>query len=150
MRTIIPPPLQGLLIGVAMWLVALGLPMLAAPFPGYKYLAALLFMAGAIIEIIAILTFIRRKTTVNPMTPSNASVLVVNGLYRFSRNPMYLALLLVLAGWALWLGNAANVALVAVFFWYITEYQIKPEEAALKEKFGDEYEQYRKRVRRWI
>ena len=84
------------------------------------------------------------------MQPEKATRLVVGGLYRISRNPMYLGMLMVLIGIALWLGNPLNIALIGLFVALITELQIKPEEARLAEVFGDEYAAYKTRVRRWI
>ena len=105
---------------------------------------------GVLIEIIAVGQFFTERTTVNPLTPGKANKLVVSGLYKYSRNPMYVGLLFVLIGFAVWLGNPVNLLVLSIFFFAITELQIKPEERALSEKFGEEFDAYRRRVRRWL
>ena len=84
------------------------------------------------------------------MQPAKTTSLVAGGVYRFTRNPMYLGLLLVLAGWAVFLSNALAFALLPAFIAYIGRFQIAPEERALAAKFGTEYEAYRTEVRRWL
>jgi protein-S-isoprenylcysteine O-methyltransferase Ste14 len=78
------------------------------------------------------------------------ALVVTGGVYRISRNPMYLGFLLALAGWAVYLSNAAAAGLLPAFVAYMTQFQIKPEERALLAKFGSEFAQYTSRVRRWI
>jgi protein-S-isoprenylcysteine O-methyltransferase Ste14 len=86
----------------------------------------------------------------NPTKPSATSSLVTNGVFRFTRNPMYLSLLLYLVAWAVYLANWLALLLVPVFMLYITRFQIKPEERALSAQFGPEYASYKARVRRWL
>ena len=150
MRLLIPPPIQGLIFGAAMWLLARFLPQFAMSFPGQIYIAGICFVIGVGIELIAVRAFFAAKTTVNPLKPENANKLVISGLYKISRNPMYLGLLIFLTGWTIWLGNPLNVGLLVLFVAYITYSQIKPEEAVLREKFGSDYDDYCRRVRRWI
>jgi len=150
MRLLIPPPVQGLIFAAIMWGAARAVPQLSADFAGQLYLAAGFAIAGGVIEAVSAIAFFRAKTTVNPLKPANATRLVTGGLYQYSRNPMYLGLLLLLIGWAIWLGNLAAAPLPVLFIAAITWAQIMPEEAALREKFGDEYEAYCSRVRRWI
>lgn len=75
---------------------------------------------------------------------------MIAGPYRFTRNPMYLGMVLILLAWCLWLGNAAALLALAAFVGYITRFQIVPEERALAGRFGAAYEDYRRRVRRWV
>lgn len=105
---------------------------------------ALLLMAAAI------MAFIRSRTTINPMRPSNASRLITSGVFRLTRNPIYLGDALALAAWAVWLGNFWVFWLVALFVAYIDRAQIAPEEAALRQTFGQAYTDYCARVRRWL
>lgn len=133
-----------------MWLLARWAPLFEFSVPGQSVLAAGLMALGLAIDIVSVLAFLRAKTTVSPLQPDKANTLVVSGLYRISRNPMYLGLALLLTGWAIWLGAAASFLIVAGFVAYITLFQIKPEEAALEETFGDEFTAYCARVRRWI
>ena len=107
-------------------------------------------LAGLTIVAIAISHFLAAKTTINPMTPDNAGRLVKTGLYKISRNPMYLGVLLLLLGWAAYLQNILSFAPPLLFVVSMTLLQIKPEEKALRAKFGTEYEAYCHRVRRWI
>ncbi len=150
MKLLIPPPIQGIIVGLIMWAISQWTPGLSTEIIGGKALALIFGGVGIVMEIIAAIAFIRAKTTVTPLKPEKASRLVVEGLYRISRNPMYLGLLLLLIAWGLWLANPLNIAVIAGWVFYITEFQIKPEEKALREKFGDDYEAYCKRVRRWI
>lgn len=154
MKPIIPPPVIGLVFAIAMWMLAKGAADLTGSYtvilPGQAWAAALIAGAGLAIDLASIAAFFRRKTTVNPLTPSKTNALVIDGFYRFSRNPMYLGILMILTGWTLWLGNILNIVLLGLFIWVINELQIKPEEKALREKFGADYEAYCKRVRRWI
>ena len=110
----------------------------------------LLFCIGILVEAWSVGLFFRAKTTVNPLKPENSKVLVVAGLYKFTRNPMYLGMLLLLFGWTFWLGNPVGLCLPFIFVWYITKFQIKPEELALVDIFGDQYVQYKQQVRRWL
>jgi len=94
--------------------------------------------------------FLKQKTTVDPRKPQKASSLVTNGLYAFSRNPMYLALLFILLAWCLYLGNAFNYLIAALFVGYMNRFQIFPEEVVLQEMFGKAYVAYCSKVRRWL
>ncbi len=144
-----PPALQIMIVGGLAWL-------LADNYPVYPIGAAIRFVtyglavAGVIIIAISIAAFIRERTTINPVKPEAANTLVVTGLYRFSRNPMYLGTTLLLVGWAGYLGDVIAVAPVVFYFVSMTVFQIKPEEKVLREKFGAQYDDYAKRVRRWI
>lgn len=74
------------------------------------WLAAACGLAGVVSALAGLQAFRRARTTVNPLTPARASTLVSSGIYRHTRNPMYLSMLLVLAGWGVWLGNALALA----------------------------------------
>ena len=102
------------------------------------------------IELAAAALFFRRRTTVNPLKPDTATHLVVGGLNRVSRNPMYVGQALLLAAWALWLAHALAPLGAVAFVLYITRFQILPEERALAARFGDDWRAYRARVRRWL
>ena len=105
---------------------------------------------GVLIAVLALRQFKTAETTIDPLTPEEASSLVRSGVFGHSRNPMYVGLILVLTGWCIWLGSLANVLVLVAFFVLITELQIKPEEAALRTLFGKEYEDYCSDVRRWL
>jgi protein-S-isoprenylcysteine O-methyltransferase Ste14 len=101
-------------------------------------------------ELWSALLFFRSHTTINPLKPDNSKIIVTSGLYQFSRNPMYVSLLIMLFGYALWLGSLSPFLLLPLFFGIITTMQIIPEEQALEKNFGQEYLDYKARVRRWL
>ena len=145
----IPPPIVFAACALGMWLAARFLPTLAVPAMP-RWLAVALAIAGFLVAAAGIAAFRRAGTTTNPMTPDAASQIVTGGIYRITRNPMYLGLALVLAAWALELGNLGALALVAGFVLYMTRFQVIPEERALAARFGPAYDAYRSRVRRWL
>ena len=146
----VPPLAVGVLLAALMWLVSRAMPALSFVFPGRKSLALSFVITGAMIIIVGVASFRRAKTTINPMKPESSSSLVVSGIYKFSRNPMYLGFLLVLVGWAVFLSNALAFIFLPVFICYMNRFQIEPEEKALAGKFGQEYAAYKSRVRRWL
>lgn len=150
MKLLVPPPVQGLIAGGAMWGIAKLVPALSFATQESRYFAIFLIAVGFVIEVIAVGAFFRARTTVNPLDPTKTKALVVKGLYRFSRNPMYLGLLLLLTGVAFWFSNPLNILILFVFVWSITTFQIKPEEEVLFNKFGVDYQEYYQRVRRWL
>ncbi|WP_421982268.1 methyltransferase family protein [Roseibium sp.] len=150
MKLKVPPPLV-LIVAVTMtYAAASWFPGLTFKFPGQFVLAAILFFLGLIPDALALLTFFRKKTTVNPMTPDKSTTLVTDGIYRISRNPMYLGLLFLLVAASLYFSSFLSILIIPAFIWYLTEFQIKPEEESLKRVFGDAYEAYMKKVRRWV
>ena len=146
----IPPLLVWLVIAGAMLGVAYSAPGLSFALAGSSAIALALVGLGGAVAIAGVVAFRNKRTTVNPLTPSASSVVVSIDVYRVSRNPMYLGFLLALAGWAVYLSNAGAALLLPAFVAYMTQYQIKPEERALLEKFGREFAQYMSRVRRWL
>ena len=146
----VPPPVVALIAAVVMWIVAwagaaaVWRAVVPAPLP------VMLFAAGVAAAIRAAMLFRAAATTVNPMKPADTVRLITHGIYSYSRNPMYLGVLLMLTSWALWLGHPANIAVLALFVWYITRFQIIPEERILERQFPGEFRAYRLRVRRWI
>ncbi|MNJ74873.1 hypothetical protein D3C77_718740 [compost metagenome] len=87
---------------------------------------------------------------VNPLKPASASALVTSGIYRVTRNPMYLGFALVLAAWTVFLASPFTLLGIAAFVLYIDRFQILPEERALHQLFGEAMDEYCARVRRWI
>jgi protein-S-isoprenylcysteine O-methyltransferase Ste14 len=148
MKTRIPPPVILLLYGAVMWLIARS--QFAIPVDIPKVMVFIPGAGGIILAAVAIRSFVAAATTIDPLAPRKSSTLVTDGLYKMSRNPMYLGLLLLLTAWAVWLGSVTNILLLIAFVVTITELQIKPEEAALREIFRDDYESYCRKVRRWI
>jgi protein-S-isoprenylcysteine O-methyltransferase Ste14 len=146
----IPPVALTLITAALMWLTAWLVPALAFAMPGSRVVAVFLALIGILTAISGVVSFRRAATTVNPLRPETASSLVVSGIYRFTRNPMYLGLLFVLLGWAVFLSNAVAFVWLAAFVPYMNSFQIGAEEAALATLFGQEFTNYRARVRRWL
>ncbi|HKU46320.1 MAG TPA: isoprenylcysteine carboxylmethyltransferase family protein [Burkholderiales bacterium] len=145
-----PPAAVLAAFGAVMWLVAIVLPVLDLDFPARMEVMAGAIAAALIVGLAAVAGFRRAHTTVNPMTPQAASALVTGGIYRFTRNPMYLAMLILLGGWCYVVANGAALAMLPLFVAYLNRFQIQPEERALAARFGAEFERYRARVRRWL
>lgn len=145
----IPPPVQFAFCLLLMFLVDRLLPV-GSFMPSFAPLALLLIFGGIALNIYSVIVFRRSGTTIDPRKPDASTSLVQDWPFSISRNPIYVALTCVLLGATLLFGNVFNFLTVAAFVWYITEYQIKPEEEALKALFGKEYAEYQSRVRRWL
>jgi protein-S-isoprenylcysteine O-methyltransferase Ste14 len=150
MNPLIPPPGVVALIGGLMWAVARTLETGKFAFAWQAAVAGVLLTTGLLLMLGAAAAFFAVRTTINPLRPARASSLVTTGLFRLSRNPIYLGDLLVLAAWGVWLGSLANVALLGVFVWYMNRFQILAEERALSRLFGERYTAYCASVRRWL
>ena len=146
----IPPPAVGLGIGVLMWTLASLAAPLELPFGVRLGVALALLVAGVGIAISGVVSFRRAKTTVNPIKISTASSLVRSGVFRVTRNPMYLGMAIALLGWAAYLASWPALLGVPLFVLYINRFQIAPEERAMASLFGADYAAYKEKVRRWI
>jgi protein-S-isoprenylcysteine O-methyltransferase Ste14 len=146
----IPPPIVGAIAAALMLGVAWLIPALTVAVPWRMPIVAVLFAIGVAIGVIAWVHFLRARTTVNPLDPGKASALVASGVYRFTRNPMYLGMATLLLAWAVYLSNVAALAGLALFVAYINRFQIEPEERALRARFGEEFDTYCRGVRRWL
>ena len=146
----IPPAAQFLAAAAGMWLIAKYAPSLEFTMPARKVLVVVFFCLGGMAAMPAIAAFRAAGTTVDPRFPDKASGLVASGIYRYSRNPMYLGLLCLLIAWAFYLSNLLGFACLPLFVLGMNRLQILPEEIAMEKQFGDEYRAYRKSVRRWI
>ena len=148
----VPPVLALVLMAVAAWGLSLFDWRIAvfASTNATRFLAAISFVAGVGFSFGGIVAFRRARTTVSPTSPGAASTLVSSGVYRITRNPMYVGMALILFAWAVSLGSWLSQLSVAAFVAYISRFQIRPEELALSETFGADYEDYRRRVRRWL
>jgi protein-S-isoprenylcysteine O-methyltransferase Ste14 len=146
----IPPALQVAIFALVIWLISKLTAVKHLDFEYQKEFSWLIFALGVFIGIIAVYAFRKAQTTVDPRNPDKASKLVTVGIYKISRNPMYLGLFFILLAFVIKLGNLYSVPVLVVYVWYITTFQIKPEETALKDLFGEDYSHYLKTVRRWI
>lgn len=146
----VPPVVQVAILAAAIWLIAEAFPSWAYAFPGQSLVAACLAAMGIAFGFAGIAAFRRAHTTVDPVHPAKAGSLVATGVYRISRNPMYLGMLLLLAAWSVFVANLLAPAALPVFVLYMNRFQIIPEERALRAKFDGEFETYEKSVRRWL
>ena len=144
----LPPLLLVLILAITMLVLDRALPLFRLLHPPIAYLGAAPVALGVLIVLISAGLFRFRKTTINPF--GEPAVMVQDGFYRFSRNPMYLGMLLVLAGIGLWLGNVLALLLAPAFVVIMTRWYIVREEQVLEDRFGEVYRAYRSRVRRWI
>lgn len=150
MNNKIPPPIVLFVWVLLMWLVARFTSSWQFVIPAQQLISSVLLGVGFVVTIAAIVSFRRAKTTINPLAPETASSLVTSGVFKFSRNPMYLGMLLVLLSWFLYLGSLLNLSAVFLFFLFISHFQIQPEEQAMQTLFGDQYLEYSGKVRRWL
>lgn len=118
--------------------------------PGAGWLSLCVAMAGIFMALLGVREFRSAGTTVDPRAPGQTANLVVGGVYRYSRNPMYVGLLLVLLGWGIFLRDVLALLFLPAFVIYMTRFQILPEERFMREKFGESYSKYLTTVRRWV
>jgi protein-S-isoprenylcysteine O-methyltransferase Ste14 len=133
-----------------MWTVAHLPPILPLPKLVRLPVAVVLAAVGLAIALGGVLSFRRAKTTVNPLKPETSAALVSTGVYSFTRNPMYLGMVLALFAWAAYLASIWSLVGPLLFALYITRFQIVPEERVLDRLFGAPFAEYKKRVRRWL
>ncbi|MDG2960215.1 isoprenylcysteine carboxylmethyltransferase family protein [Bisgaard Taxon 10/6] len=148
MKLKLPPPVL-FLLGIALiaCLPAFPLPFSTAVRIG---LCGALLLIGTVFAAAGFFAFMRQKTTLSPQSPERSSTLVTDGIFRISRNPMYLSLVIWLTAWAIWRESPLGFVVIILFALYLTYFQIKPEEQALERKFGRVFLQYKQSVRRWI
>lgn len=150
LETRIPPPVVAATVAGSMYGLRLATPGLTAFYAGRLAIALLVFALGVGLALAGVREFRRARTTVNPLQPEKASAIVDTGVFRVTRNPMYLGMLLALVAWTCWLANPVALAGPIVFVLYMNRFQIGPEERALTRLFGEPYRAYLGRVRRWI
>ena len=146
----IPPPVYALLIAILMWYLNQFFPVARILDSPFNNVGVAIIVLAIVVDSSSVYLFFKKRTTINPLKPSNTQGLVTTGLYHYTRNPMYVGLLVILIGFGIWLGSIAPFLALPLFYWLITNMQIKPEEVILEEKFGQEYLEYKKRVRRWL
>jgi protein-S-isoprenylcysteine O-methyltransferase Ste14 len=146
----LPPVALVVIVAVLMWVASATTPTFGVFVPAKRLSAVSLTLIGAATCLSGVVSFRRAKTTVNPMKPDSTSSLFISGIYKYTRNPMYLGFLLVLVGWAAFLSNLAALALLPAFVVYMNRFQIRPEERVLDALFPNEYAAYRAKVRLWI
>lgn len=150
LETRIPPPLIAIVIGLMMWQLS---PDAIRTEDGgliRQIIAAIVALIGLACDFLGAVLFRKAKTTVNPMSPEKSSALVCTGIYKYSRNPMYLGMALLLLAWTIYLASVWALLGVMAYVLYITRFQIIPEERGMEKLFGHEYLVYKAKVRRWL
>ena len=152
MKAVIPPPLVFLICAALMWLADALFPLFDVVLSHSTMLFWIVLLAGFSFLASAVFRIIKRKTTIHPDKKSlpQATSLITTGIFKYSRNPIYLGMAIMLFAWVIFLENLLSAAGVIIFIAFITRYQIKPEEEALEKIFGEEYIRYKRGVRRWI
>jgi len=150
LKLIIPPPIYMLFFATIMWLLDNYMPIVQIIPETWQLLGLGLIVVAILLDLWSLTLFLLSRTTPNPIKPENTSELVIRGMYRFSRNPMYLGLLTILIGWAIYLGSLIVFFILPLFVITLNIQQIKPEEEVLEKKFGETYLAYKRRVRAWI
>ncbi|MHA7809100.1 MAG: methyltransferase family protein [Marinobacter adhaerens] len=146
----VPPVVLVAIVAVGMWVLSRIAPGFPIAIPAVGWLASGVALTGMAIAAHGVSAFRKAGTTVDPRVPGQSESLVVSGVYRYSRNPMYLGFLLVLCAWGLWLGNLPGLLFLPAFVLYMNRFQIVPEERFMRDKFGPTYATYCAKVRRWI
>ena len=150
LETKIPAPFIAIAVGGMMKLYARSASVAIDASPVFAEVGIRLAQLSAVIALVAFASFYIARTTINPLDPSRASALVTGGIFRITRNPMYLSLLLLLVAYAIRLGSWVEWLGPVLFAAYVTRFQIIPEERILAAKFGAAFLAYKSRTRRWI
>ena len=148
METKIPPPIVTLAFGLFIYFSREMFPAVKTEYS--FYLGVSLLLLGFFVLISAVRLFKKDKTTVNPLSPEQATKLVTDGIFKYSRNPMYLGMAFVLGSIAVFFNLIGGIFLIALFCVYITKFQIIPEERAMMNLFAQDFDEYKKVTRRWI
>ena len=150
LETRIPAPFIAIAAGGMMKWYASTAPIAIDASPMLAEVGIRIAQLSAVIALLAFASFCIARTTINPLDPSRASALVTGGIFRITRNPMYLSLLLLLVAYAVRLGSWVEWIGPVLFVAYVTRFQIVPEERILAVKFGEQFLVYKSRTRRWI
>ena len=148
METKIPPPVVTLVFGLSIYFSREIFQAVEIKYS--SYIGILLLVLGLAILISAVRLFRKDKTTVNPLSPEQATKLVTDGIFKYSRNPMYLGMVFILSSMAVFFNLIGGIILIALFFFYITKFQIIPEEKAMSNLFSQDFNKYKQATRRWI
>ena len=148
MKNKIPPPIVTFFFGFCIYFLQEYFPELNLEF--LTMLSYIFYFAGLTILVLAVSLFKKQNTTVNPIKIENASSLVTSGIFKYSRNPMYFGMVMILFGLALMFNLIGGILFTLLFAIYITKYQIRPEEQVMEKLFGDDFLKYKKNVRMWL
>ena len=144
----IPPPLLVLILVISNYFSSKKIDLIL--FPNQEIASIIIFLIGMLILINPIFKFIKSKTTIDPIKFKKVNKLITSGIYKYSRNPMYLGLLMIVISTSILYLNIFSIATPMLFYFWINRFQIKREEIFLTEKFGKEYLLYKAKTRRWI
>ena len=148
MNNKIPPPIVTLFFGLCIYFSRSYFPVFSGSL--LNFLSISFFVYGIFVFAAAVISFKKQKTTVNPISIENASSLVVSGIFKQTRNPMYLGMSFVLLGLTFKFNVIGGLLFTGIFMLFITVFQIKPEEVAMEKLFDQEWKDYTKNVRRWL
>ena len=148
MNNKIPPPIVTLFFGCCIYFSRDYF--LSVNIQWLSILSYAFFIAGITALFLALRLFKKKETTVNPIKIETASSLVTSGIFNYSRNPMYLGMALILIGLSLKFNLIGGFIFTAFFMLFITYFQIRPEEKAMHEIFGEEFLNYKENVRMWL
>ena len=144
----IPPPLVVLILVISTFFSSKKIDLIQIPFQ--SLISIFILSIGILILLNPVLKFKKSKTTINPIKFKKVNKLVTSGIYKYTRNPMYLGLLMIVISSSIFYLNIYSILTPLFFYLWINRFQIKREEVFLIEKFGEDYLSYKKKTRRWI
>ena len=147
LNTKIPPPIVTLLSIVVIYFFE---DIIQYSHYDLRAIGVIFLIFGLVIIFLAVLKFIKTKTTVDPTRPEKTSNLVISGVYKLTRNPMYLGMLFLIMAYAIYNNSIFGCIVIPIFIFYINKFQIEPEEIEMRKKFGESFENYCKKVNRWL
>ena len=146
--TKIPPPILVLILVSSNYFSSKKIDLIHLP--NQDLISIIILLIGILILINPIFKFIKSKTTIDPIKFTKVNKLIISGIYKYSRNPMYLGLLMIVISTSIFFLNIFSITTPFLFYCWINRFQIKREEIFLTEKFGKEYMLYKTKTRRWI
>ena len=148
MNNKIPPPIVALFCGLGIYCSRYLFPTFSFD---YSILISIIFvLTGFFVFLSAIRSFKKQETTIDPLNPEKATSLVTNGIFKYSRNPMYLGVILILCSISIQFSLIGGLIIIPIFLLFITKYQIIPEEKAMKNLFKEDFQSYKEKTRRWL
>lgn len=150
LELLIPPPIVAVIIMIIQYGTYKLFPTCSFYWTGNRLVCTVLIIIGLSLGMVGIITFKKHFTTTNPSKPELSSLIGSSGIYKISRNPMYLGILFGLLGIGFYFENIISILASLLFLIYITQFQIKPEERILEKKFSENYQKYKHSTRRWI
>ena len=144
----IPPPILVLVLVISNFFSSKKIDLIHLP--NQDLISIIILLIGVLILTNPIFKFIKSKTTIDPIKFKKVNKLIISGIYKYSRNPMYLGLLMIVISTSIFFLNIFSITTPLLFYCWINRFQIKREESFLTEKFGEEYISYKIKTRRWM